>query len=961
MFCSQQKAEETIGLLDYSLTDGSFHRDTNSRTHIKYSGCADSDSFYSSDSGQSMPFNFVSPKVEESFFRNELPTNKTTKIGNTFSLMKVGTCHVIVKNSEEKRNSWYSIPGTIPFAQISTCEMLKDKEERYNSSFEINKHLEVSYFDNAENDVVFHKNIRKVKRQMQVFLNKLQHAIASEGKYIRLLTDASGKTSLSQTNSSNNDTKTDSEPEFCTLSYLSPPKLGKVHVELQLHIKAWDGILDLWREKRETITNKSASIMVNLKKEVEETHWKILFAAEHLIDLRLKSISTFLGQFYQDTNGEKGWIVSQQFHSYKRLCKIIETYNKALRKLEARENLNYNPWKSSIEYSLSVLTLQHLPSDTYNNYSNYPEYPQQFTSDRIMLSLLGPSKQLLAAYLHKMLSMVKNTDKNENDNNSLNWAYAHNIEVDEDDVITHVCENELDNVLDKRSVIESLSNVKNLLRVNSKFVLYFLNCLAANTSLLRGRVTAGFNSPRSLSSSFILNNGDSAASSDDESVSSSLLGSGNGLSSRSALRFNPSVSSKKTVLWRDSWDKDEVADCAKSYMTQLVMDGANKVLVSKVLYYQNPSYQPTYMEDSEPFRTLAHLANMTTFELLPNDVLAHLRKAVQVIIITKAISSWEHHTQKQNYQSLQDNCEVIQPPGGAVELCSTTKTCVFAVHALIHILDNFSSNEQVAKKSLSRLEATLELIHKWMRQKIHLFTQTWKIRPLMQVCLVDLSHMTDLALGCLPLIEFCHNHVERRRNENPGTLYMATVHLRNIDDTITKMQSLKGECMKMYKERCEVTSKKMVKNLFPTKRKWRQKKVVDNEPSDYVEKCCSKLLSPVCQAVSVMDSRCQLTAVPTILSALLDSIVRIISRKSIRFNHKGATKLHTDIQYVIDYVLKDEFSLCDDVRSRVPNLPAVKRAVWVSDVLMSTGRHTMTSSRRSAVVSSNFKSLFAPF
>lgn len=89
------------------------------------------------------------------------------------------------------------------------------------------------------------------------------------------------------------------------------------------------------------------------------------------------------------------------------------------------------------------------------------------------------------------------------------------------------------------------------------------------------------------------------------------------------------------MLWRDSWDKDEVADCAKSYMTQLVMDGANKVLVSKVLYYQNPSYQPTYMEDSEPFRTLAHLANMTTFELLPNDVLAHLRKAVQVIIITK--------------------------------------------------------------------------------------------------------------------------------------------------------------------------------------------------------------------------------------------------------------------------------------------------------------------------------------
>ena len=113
-----------------------------------------------------------------------------------------------------------------------------------------NNSLKVSYFDNVENDVMFHKKIRKVKRQMQVFLNKIQHAIASEGEYIRLLTDASGKISLSETNSSNNDTKTDSEPEFDTISYLSPPKLGKVHVELQLHIKAWDGILDLWREKK---------------------------------------------------------------------------------------------------------------------------------------------------------------------------------------------------------------------------------------------------------------------------------------------------------------------------------------------------------------------------------------------------------------------------------------------------------------------------------------------------------------------------------------------------------------------------------------------------------------------------------------------------------------------------------------------------------------------------------------
>ena len=117
----------------------------NSHICKKYSRYADSDSFYSSDSGQSMPFNFVSPKFDVSFFGDENSANKTSKLdSNTFSLMKVGTCHVIVKNSEEKRNSWYSVPGTIPFGQNSTLDTIKDKKEKYKSSVEINKYLEVT-------------------------------------------------------------------------------------------------------------------------------------------------------------------------------------------------------------------------------------------------------------------------------------------------------------------------------------------------------------------------------------------------------------------------------------------------------------------------------------------------------------------------------------------------------------------------------------------------------------------------------------------------------------------------------------------------------------------------------------------------------------------------------------------------------------------------------------------------
>ena len=58
----------------------------------------------------------------------------------------------------------------------------------------------------------------------------------------------------------------------------------------------------------------------------------------------------------------------------------------------------------------------------------------------------------------------------------------------------------------------------------------------------------------------------------------------------------------------------------------------------------------------------------------------------------------------------------------------------------------------------------------------------------MQVTLGDLNHVTQLALASLPLIEKCHNHVESRRMESPGTLQQATKHLRDIDAIITDMQ-----------------------------------------------------------------------------------------------------------------------------------------------------------------------------
>ena len=71
--------------------------------------------------------------------------------------------------------------------------------------------------------------------------------------------------------------------------------------------------------------------MIRWKEEIEELQWKILFSAQQLIEVRLKSLSNFVAQFYYNGGNERDWLDPRQSKTYKRICKIIEAYNKALR------------------------------------------------------------------------------------------------------------------------------------------------------------------------------------------------------------------------------------------------------------------------------------------------------------------------------------------------------------------------------------------------------------------------------------------------------------------------------------------------------------------------------------------------------------------------------------------------------------------------------------------------------
>jgi len=142
--------------------------------------------------------------------------------------------------------------------------------------------------------------------------------------------------------------------------------------------------------------------------------------------------------------------------------------------------------------------------------------------------------------------------------------------------------------------------------------------------------------------------------------------------------------------------------------------------------------------------------------------------------------------------------------------------------------------------------------------------------------------------------------------------------------------------MRKFKDKCEGMSRKMIKSLFPPPRKWKHKKSSENWNNDYVGKICRKLLSPICQSVASMNSRAQLTAVPTILSAVLHSIIRLISSKKISFSHHAALQLRHDFDDIISFVFLPAFSLKPEVSTKIGNLAAVKRCKWLTSILVRT-------------------------
>ena len=74
--------------------------------------------------------------------------------------------------------------------------------------------------------------------------------------------------------------------------------------------------------------------LIRLKREVHSWQWEILFSAQLLIEMRLKSLSCFVAQFYHhhdDQSVERDWLAALESRVFKRVCKVIEVYNKVLR------------------------------------------------------------------------------------------------------------------------------------------------------------------------------------------------------------------------------------------------------------------------------------------------------------------------------------------------------------------------------------------------------------------------------------------------------------------------------------------------------------------------------------------------------------------------------------------------------------------------------------------------------
>ena len=115
----------------------------------------------------------------------------------------------------------------------------------------------------------------------------------------------------------------------------------------------------------------------------------------------------------------------------------------------------------------------------------------------------------------------------------------------------------------------------------------------------------------------MLQEGTSVVSSDDEasSIATPLFQQS---SNRNA------TPQKKTVLWRDSWDQDAVADVSKSYIAALVVLGPFRCLLDRlatqnfecVLHHDyqrglhGRKFEPRFMHDVQPLVIDVFIGNM---------------------------------------------------------------------------------------------------------------------------------------------------------------------------------------------------------------------------------------------------------------------------------------------------------------------------------------------------------------
>ncbi|XP_076813225.1 uncharacterized protein LOC143459820 [Clavelina lepadiformis] len=883
-------------------------------------------------------------------------------------LKKVGSCFVLIRkddgaglddNFDQLAGSQSTLPGTVDNSKNEPSHQKESfSTDQVNTHF-WNAKLQLSSIKQTTN---FAQYCRHNLTQVRKFITKLQLAIHEEKHYLREIEERKLQNYSPDAHPDSNYEGIGNEDEDSLDprgTLIRPPKLGKVYAELNTHFKAWIDILRKWQSNKQSLSAQVVNLFLMYQKRIKSLQKQMLYLTEELIQARLISLASCATSQSRLRDADHEWEVVFGVSCLKRFCKLIEAYNKLISQKDNEENNRRESAVRTSTYSLFD-SLTSLSSD-FNHKSNLltaQSSLRPFTVPRILSYLAGPVKQDLASSLLKILTLIHKDQQdveddyefeNEDKPQKVNWGHAAEIDFDEDQVITHVAGFKVNNISDSTTSNDALTLVKHVLYTQGSFIVSFMNCLAANTSLLRARLKS--KSPRSLSPLKYYNDDGSAISSDDDAssiASSSFFSQVSGASGPSSSRR------RKTVVWRDSWDHEAVKSFSKSYMASLVTEGPSDTLQSLIFHQQRfhhdgsgtgqhlraidrmCCFRPRFWFDSQALTLDASVTNMITLEILPEDILESVHESTQAFIIETALMNWDRSFCQALGVGIKDKCGSL-PVEGVLPLSKTAWLYIEAVHSLMFIMDRYDKRESVAREALPRLEATLDAFYRWCQSKIQQFLVSWSLRPLMQVSLGDLSQLTSLSLECLKMVEKCHNHVESRRMENPATLMLATKHLKNIDETITNMQSLSGECMRMYVKKCSYLAITAIDASFPSPKLWKQNNLTDHScASSYMERAVTSVIRPICSSVSVIDGRSQLAAVPPAVTAILDAVVRYILRKSIRFSVQGAMQLQRDFEHVIDFVCDDATGMCRQVRRAVPFLTSVKRAMWVASTLQRT-------------------------